>query len=187
MATAVHPKGSPMRTHTLAGRRPRRRILAVSVAAAALTVAGCSSDSSGAAPGPIPTANGDAVSAQATSLGSILVDGRGRTVYEFANDTGSTSTCTGSCASVWLPVSAPATLPASEPGVTGKLGSTTRSDGTRQLTVAGHPVYTFTGDSAAGQTTGQNVVLNGGLWTVVSPAGAPVRTAAASGNSGPSY
>ena len=82
---------------------------------------------------------------------------------------------------------APATLPASEPGVTGKLASTTRSDGTRQLTVAGHPVYTFTGDLAAGQTTGQNVVLNGGLWTVVSPAGAPVRTAANSGNSGPSY
>jgi len=180
-------KGSPMRTHALAGRHPRRRILALSVAAAALTVAGCSSDSSGAAPGPIPTANGDAVSAQATSLGSILVDGRGRTVYEFANDTGSTSTCTGSCASVWLPVAAPATLPASEPGVTGKLGSTTRSDGTRQLTVAGHPVYTFTGDSAPGQTTGQNVVLNGGLWTVASPAGAPVRTAATSGNSGPSY
>ena len=187
MATAVHLKGSPMRTHAPAGRRPRRRILALSVAAAALTVAGCSSESSGAAPGPIPTANGDAVSAQATSLGSILVDGRGRTVYEFANDTGSTSTCTGSCASVWLPVPAPATLPASELGVTGTLASTTRSDGTRQLTVAGHPVYTFTGDSAAGQTTGQNVVLNGGLWTVVSPAGAPVRTAATSGNSGPSY
>jgi predicted lipoprotein with Yx(FWY)xxD motif len=65
---------------------------------------------------------------------------------------------------------APATLPASEPGVTGKLGSTTRSDGARQLTVAGHPVYTFTGDSAPGQTNG-----------------APVRTAATSGNSGPSY
>ena len=162
-----------MRTHALAGRHPRRRILALSVAAAALTVAGCSSDSSGAAPGPIPTANGDAVSAQATSLGSILVDGRGRTVYEFANDTGSTSTCTGSCASVWLPVAAPATLPASEPGVTGKLGSTTRSDGARQLTVAGHPVYTFAGDSAPGQTNGQGKVLDGGLWTVVSPAGTP--------------
>lgn len=187
--TAFHLKGTTMRTHALLGRHPRRRVLALSVAAAALAAAGCSGDSgSGAAPGPVPTANGDAVSAQATSLGSILVDGRGRTVYEFANDTGSTSTCTGSCASVWLAVPAPATLPASEPGVTGKLGTSTRSDGTRQLTVAGHPVYTFTGDSAPGQTKGQNVVLNGGLWTVVSPAGAPVRTSApASGNSGPSY
>jgi predicted lipoprotein with Yx(FWY)xxD motif len=133
------------------------------------------------------TANGDAVSAQATSLGSILVDGRGRTVYEFANDTSSKSTCTDACAAVWLAVAAPATVPASEPGVTGKLGTTTRSDGSRQLTVAGHPVYTFTGDSAAGQTNGQNQVLNGGLWTVVSPAGAPLRTTAGSGNSGPSY
>ncbi|HEY7102971.1 MAG TPA: hypothetical protein VH573_15160 [Mycobacteriales bacterium] len=176
-----------MRTHAPIGRHPRRRVLALSAAAVALAAVGCSSDSSGAAPGPVPTANGDTVSAQATSLGSILVDGRGRTVYEFANDTGSTSTCTGSCASVWLAVPAPATPPASEPGVTGKLGSTTRSDGARQLTVAGHPVYTFTGDSAPGQTNGQNVVLNGGLWTVASPAGAPVRTAATSGNSGPSY
>jgi predicted lipoprotein with Yx(FWY)xxD motif len=178
-----------MFTHALVGRHPRRRVLVLSAAAAALAVAGCSSDSgAGSAPVPTPTANGDAVSAQATSLGSVLVDGRGRTVYEFANDTGSKSTCVDACAAVWLAVPAPATVPASEPGVTGKLGSTTRPDGSRQLTVAGHPVYTFTGDSAPGQTNGQNVVLNGGLWTVVSPAGAPLRTAATtSGNSGPSY
>jgi predicted lipoprotein with Yx(FWY)xxD motif len=178
-----------MLTHALVGRHLRRSVLVLPVAAAVLAAAGCSSDSaSGRAPAPTPTANGDAVSAQATALGSILVDSRGRTVYEFANDTTSKSTCTDACAAVWLPVPAPATPPASEPGVTGKLGSTTRSDGSRQLTVGGHPVYTFTGDSAPGRTNGQNVVLNGGLWTVVSPAGAPLRTAATtSGNSGPSY
>jgi predicted lipoprotein with Yx(FWY)xxD motif len=69
---------------------------------------------------------------------------------------------------------APAALSASLPGVTGKLGVATRSDGGRQLSVAGHPVYTFVGDSAPGQTNGQGVALNGGLWTVVSPAGAPL-------------
>jgi predicted lipoprotein with Yx(FWY)xxD motif len=175
-----------MLMHAPVGRPRRRHVLVLSVAAAALAAAGCSSASGGTA-APTPTANGDAVSAQTTSLGSILVDGRGRTVYEFANDTSSKSTCTDACAAVWLPIAAPATVPASEPGVTGKLGATTRADGSRQLTVAGHPVYTFTGDSAAGQTNGQNQVLNGGLWTVVSPAGAPLRTTAGSGNSGPSY
>jgi predicted lipoprotein with Yx(FWY)xxD motif len=60
------------------------------------------------------------------------------------------------------------------PGVSGALGSTTRSDGTEQLTVGGHPVYTFQGDSAPGQTNGQGITIDGGLWTVVSPAGAPV-------------
>jgi predicted lipoprotein with Yx(FWY)xxD motif len=187
MATTFHLEGTPMVMHAAVGRPRRRHVLVLSVAAAALAAAGCSSDSGGGAAGPTPTANGDAVSAQATSLGSILVDGRGRTVYEFANDTSSKSTCTDACAAVWLPVAAPATVPASEPGVTGKLGTTSRPDGSRQLTVAGHPVYTFTGDSAAGQTNGQNQVLNGGLWTVVSPAGAPLRTTASSGNSGPSY
>jgi predicted lipoprotein with Yx(FWY)xxD motif len=60
-------------------------------------------------------------------------------VYEFANDTSSKSTCLDACAAVWLAV-APATVPASQPGVTGKLGETTRPDGSHQLTVAGHPV-----------------------------------------------
>jgi hypothetical protein len=60
------------------------------------------------------------------------------------------------------------------PGVTGELGATERDDGSAQLTVAHHPVYTFSGDAAPGQTNGQGVTLDGGLWTVVSPAGAPV-------------
>jgi hypothetical protein len=67
---------------------------------------------------------------------------------------------------------APAALSAASlPGVTGKLGVATRSDGGRQLSVAGH---TFVGDSAPSQTNGQGVTLNGGLWTVVSPAAAPL-------------
>ena len=171
-------------------RRMGRHVAAMSIAVGALglTAAACSSSpgTAPAAPG-TPTANGATVSAQPTALGTILVDAKGRTVYDFAADKTSASSCTGACAANWPFVPAPASLPTSLPGVTGKLGTTIRVGGARQLTVAGHPVYTFTGDSAPGQTTGQNVVLNGGLWTVVSPAGAPVRTAATSGNSGPSY
>jgi predicted lipoprotein with Yx(FWY)xxD motif len=180
-------------------RRRRRgggvRLLPAAVAALALAATGCSDsgNSSGAAPlAPVPSATGKAVSAQATSLGTILVDGRGRTVYDFANDKNGASTCTGACAANWLFVPAPAPPPKSLPGVMGELGTTTREDGAHQLTVAGRPVYTFVGDSAAGQTNGQGVVLNGGLWTVVSPAGAPLPNARPSGATsgppaGPSY
>jgi predicted lipoprotein with Yx(FWY)xxD motif len=170
-----------MITHRKRGtiRRKGRHVGVVGVAAAALalTAAGCSNgsgSSSGAAPAaPTPTASSATVSAQPTSLGMIIVDAQGRTVYDFAADKTSASTCTGACAANWPPVPAPATLPASLPGVTGKLGTTTGAGGARQLTIAGHPVYTFAGDSAPGQTNGQGTVAFGGLWTVVSPAGAP--------------
>jgi predicted lipoprotein with Yx(FWY)xxD motif len=168
--------------------------MSIAVAALALTAAGCSSNSgssAGAAPAaPTPTASSATVSAQPTSLGTILVDTRGRTIYDFANDTTSASTCTAACAANWPPVPAPASLPASLPGVTGKLGTTIRAGGARQLTVAGHPVYTFAGDSAPGQTNGQGKVLDGGLWTVVSPAGTPETNPAAAASqtpAGPSY
>jgi predicted lipoprotein with Yx(FWY)xxD motif len=175
-------------------RRGRRQVAAMSlaVAALALAAAGCSSGSGGSAGSvPVPKATGDAVSAQPTSLGTILVDGKGRTVYEFANDRSSASTCTAACAAQWLFVPAPGSLPGSLPGVTGRLGTTTRPEGTHQLTVAGHPVYTFVGDSAPGQTNGQGIILNGGLWTAASAAGAPVTNPSPAGATqtpaGPSY
>jgi predicted lipoprotein with Yx(FWY)xxD motif len=167
------------------------------VAAVALTAAGCSNgsgSSSGSGPAapaaPTPTASGATVSAQPTSLGMIIVDGQGRTVYDFASDKTSASTCTGACAANWPFVPAPASLPASLPGVTGKLGTTIRTGGARQLTIAGHPVYTFAGDSAPGQTNGQGKVLDGGLWTVVAPSGAPEANPAGAPSqspAGPSY
>jgi predicted lipoprotein with Yx(FWY)xxD motif len=157
-------------------RRTGRHVAMMSIAVGALglTAAACSSSpgTAPAAPG-TPTANGATVSAQPTALGTILVDAKGRTVYDFAADKTSASSCTGACAANWPFVPAPASLPTSLPGVTGKLGTTIRSGGARQLTVAGHPVYTFAGDSAPGQTNGQGKVLDGGLWTVVSPAGTP--------------
>jgi predicted lipoprotein with Yx(FWY)xxD motif len=155
-------------------RGPRSVALSLAAAALALSAAGCVSSSGVSGPVPVPAATGDPVSAQRTSLGTVLVDGTGRTVYDFANDKNNASTCIDACAANWPFVPAPVALPASLPGVTGALGSTTRPDGARQLTVAGHPVYTFAGDSAPGQTNGQGQTLNGGLWTVVSPAGAPI-------------
>lgn len=167
--------------------RRRLQVAAISLAAAAaftLTAAGCGSDSGGSAGSvPVPLATGHAASAQVTALGMILVDGKGRTIYEFANDKDSRSTCEAVCAATWPYVPAPASLPTSLPGVAGKIGTTTRDDGTRQLTVAGHPVYTFVGDSTPGQTNGQGLNLNGGVWNVVSPVGAPVTNSSPAGAS----
>lgn len=160
----------------------------LALAAAALTAAcgggGSYGGASAATPSAsAPSATGALLATASTGLGKILVDGAGRTVYDFANDTGTTSTCSGGCAENWHPVVAPDVLPDRLPGVTGSLGSTTRSDGTEQLTIAGHPVYTFQGDRAPGQTNGQGVNLDGGVWTVVSPDGSPVTGDAASSSS----
>jgi predicted lipoprotein with Yx(FWY)xxD motif len=165
-----------------------RNVVVLSLATAGLVLTGaCSSSGGSGSSGPVPPATGKVVSAQSTSLGTILVDGRGRTVYVFANDKANVSNCAGACAADWPPVAAPSPLPASLPGVTGALGTTARSDGSHQLTVAGHPVYTFSGDSAAGQTNGQGITLNGGLWTVVSPSGAPDAHPAGAATPAPGY
>lgn len=169
-----------------------RSVVLLSLLMVGLVLTGACGDSGGSgggsgSAGPVPSATGDAVSAQSTSLGTILVDGQGRTVYVFANDKPNVSNCDGACAADWPPVAAPSPLPASLPGVSGALGTTDRSDGSHQLTVAGHPVYTFSGDSAAGQTNGQGLTLNGGLWTVVSPSGAPDKNPAGAATTAPGY
>ncbi|WP_433279383.1 COG4315 family predicted lipoprotein [Pseudonocardia xinjiangensis] len=135
---------------------------------------------------PLDAPDGALVGPQPSALGTILVDGEGRTLYMFSNDPGNVSVCADSCAQDWPFVPAPSPLPAFLPGVTGSLGRTIRPDGGEQLTVDGHPVYTFAGDTAPGQTNGQGKVVDGGLWSVVSPEGRPVRSpeaAAAPANS----
>jgi predicted lipoprotein with Yx(FWY)xxD motif len=155
-----------------------RASIPVPLVLAALTLtAACTGSYGSTSSAPTPTAadgNAAVVATASTGLGTVLVNDNGRTVYEFAKDTGSTSTCDGGCASIWPPVIAPDTLPTSLPGVSGQVGSTTRRDGTEQLTIAGHPVYAYSGDNAAGDTNGQSLDLNGGVWNVVSPAGTPV-------------
>jgi predicted lipoprotein with Yx(FWY)xxD motif len=175
---------------------PRRWLVPSLVVGTVAVVAACG-NSGGVASAPSSSASSSSSSGAAgsvlgtmdTKIGTVLVNEKQATVYEFANDHGSTSTCTGSCASVWPPVAAPDTLPGSLPGVTGQLGTTTRDDGSKQLTVAGHPVYTFTGDSAPGQTNGNGIVLNGGLWTAVSPSGAPASAGSSTppASSSPTY
>lgn len=99
---------------------------------------------------------------------AVLADARGFTLYWFAPDTSARSVCNGSCAVYWPPVKGPATAGA---GVTGKLGTIRRADGSTQATYNGHPLYTYAGDSAPGQAHGNNLNLNGGLWHEVTVSG----------------
>jgi predicted lipoprotein with Yx(FWY)xxD motif len=92
---------------------------------------------------------------------AVLVDAGGFTLYWFALDSGSKSRCYGTCAAYWPPLIG---APRAGAGVTGRLGSTKRSDGSLQATYDGHPLYTYIGDSSPGQASGNRVNLNGGLW-----------------------
>jgi predicted lipoprotein with Yx(FWY)xxD motif len=92
---------------------------------------------------------------------TVLTNSKGMTLYWFAPDTPTKSACYGSCAAYWPPVYG---VQKAGPGVTGKLGTIKRTDGTIQATYDGRPLYTYIGDSAPGQATGNNINLNGGLW-----------------------
>jgi predicted lipoprotein with Yx(FWY)xxD motif len=99
---------------------------------------------------------------------AVVTDAKGRTLYWFGPDTATTSKCTGGCAQIWPPVPGPATA---GHGVTGKLGTIKRSDGSAQVTYNGHPVYTYTADTAPGQNNGNGINLNGGVWHEVTASG----------------
>lgn len=106
--------------------------------------------------------------------GTYLVDGQGKSLYLFEADKGTTSTCTGGCATVWPPLTVTGT-PQAGPGVTAdKLATTTGSGGKKQVTYAGHPLYYFNGDKAPGDTTGQGINNFGGLWWLVTPSGTAI-------------
>jgi predicted lipoprotein with Yx(FWY)xxD motif len=95
-----------------------------------------------------------------TSIGPVLADSKGFTLYWYSKDTGMTSACTGGCATAWPPVIG---KPAAAMGVrlTGKLGTITRAGGMVQATYKGHPLYTYAGDTAPGQVKGNGL---GGVW-----------------------
>jgi predicted lipoprotein with Yx(FWY)xxD motif len=112
---------------------------------------------------PTPATTSAGTGLKTTVLGgtTVLTNARGFTLYWFAPDTPTTSTCYGSCAAYWPPVTG--TAPAS-PSLPGRIGTITRTGGARQLTYNGHPLYTYIGDTAPGQANGNNLNLNGGLW-----------------------
>jgi predicted lipoprotein with Yx(FWY)xxD motif len=150
----------------------------------ALVVAGCGSSgggSSSSTPAAASSSSGPTVAASSTSLGKIVVDGKGRTLYLFAKDSGKNSTCSGACASNWPPYTA-MSKPATGGGVSASaISLVKRSDGAKQVSLDGHPLYYFAGDQSAGQINGQGVNAFGAKWWAVAPSGTEVMAAAKSG------
>jgi predicted lipoprotein with Yx(FWY)xxD motif len=174
----------------------RSRLAALTIAPlSALAIAACgSTDSSttstggaqASAPSPSASASSGTVDLATTSLGSILVDSQGRTLYLWKADTASKSTCTGACAAAWPPLESTA-KPTARSGVKNSLlGTTKRADGSEQVTYNGHPLYTFRGDTAPGQTNGQGSNAFGALWLALSPTGSQITSPASSSGSTPS-
>jgi predicted lipoprotein with Yx(FWY)xxD motif len=113
------------------------------------------------------------VTVGSSSLGAVLTDQSGRTLYGFTSDTGGTSTCTGDCTRTWPPLASKAPV-ASGPGVdTALLSSTRRADGTSQVVYGKWPLYYFAGDIQPGDVKGQGA---GGTWFAVAPNGQLIKT-----------
>jgi predicted lipoprotein with Yx(FWY)xxD motif len=116
-------------------------------------------------------AAGALVTLRTTALGRILVDGRGHTLYLFEKDRNGVSMCNSACATYWPPLTSHGT-PRAGKGVHQSLLRLARSrNGMRQVTYAGHPLYTFVGDKHAGQTTGQGLDNFGAEWYALAAGG----------------
>jgi predicted lipoprotein with Yx(FWY)xxD motif len=114
------------------------------------------------------------IEVRSTGLGKILVDSQGRTLYLFKKDSHGRSACNGECAKFWPPLRASG-KPTTGSGISAaKLGTIRRSDGTRQVTYNGHPLYTFLQDSKPGETHGEGLTAFGAMWFVLSPAGSQI-------------
>lgn len=168
--------------------RSRLSTALLSLVVFALVVAGCggssSSNSTSTASENSASSGGGTVSAaEISGLGTVLVNSEGLTVYMFAKDQGTTSSCYGACAEGWPPVLAEGKPTAGEGAMSSQLGTTKRKDGTMQVTYAGHPLYTFVEDKAPGEATGNESTAFGGKWSVMDEAGEAVAGTATNGGS----
>ncbi|MEJ2013032.1 MAG: hypothetical protein P8X64_12520 [Anaerolineales bacterium] len=175
-------------------RRNGKEILrGMSIFALAFFMASCASTSAGTANAESTATQAPAASSNASvkvaslSLGDALVTPDGMTLYILTSDPKDQSTCSDSCAAVWPPYTI-AGQPVAGQGIDPSLlGAITRPDGSQQLTYEGHALYTFSGDSAAGNVNGQGIQSYGGTWYVIGPGGQPITRAVSSSGAGGSY
>jgi predicted lipoprotein with Yx(FWY)xxD motif len=155
------------------------------IAAAAVLAAACSSGTNGSASTPASAGTSAPASSPAAAGGSsaatvdvhtgngtsFLTDSSGRALYLWTPDTKTMSTCSGACASAWPPLTVKGAPTAGTGATASDLGTISRSDGTKQVSYAGHPLYYFAGDKAAGQTSGEGSNGFGAPWYLVAPSG----------------
>jgi predicted lipoprotein with Yx(FWY)xxD motif len=182
----IHDSGSDDKAERTIRSRIRLRILLVLpvAAAAAVALAACgSSGTSSAASSPAGSSSSPAAAAalsvKTAQIGDamVLTNSKGFTLYAFSPDTSTTSKCVGTCAQIWPPVLGPVTAA----DVTGTFGTIKRADGTTQATFDGHPLYTYVGDTAPGQTNGNGIK---GLWSEVTTSVGAVSAGGSSSGSG---
>lgn len=172
-------------------RTPTRvaALLAALALVAALAIAGCgggdsSAESRGYGSGGGGDTTGDVTAApnpeegatfvsvaSVDGLGQILVDSAGHTLYDFHKDKGTTSSCFGACAEAWPPLLTEGEPHASNGAQEGLIGTTTRKDGSEQVTYDGRPLYTFTGDKEPGEANGNDIEAFGAEWYALTPSG----------------
>jgi predicted lipoprotein with Yx(FWY)xxD motif len=165
-----------------------RWLVPVGAIAATLVIAACGSSSStgnsgsGSGAGSSPAAaSGGALSTMKVGGATLLTNAKGFTLYWFVPDTSTTSKCNGACAKYWPPVPGPASAGS---GVTGTLGVITRSNGAKQATWNGHPLYTYVGDTSPGMAKGNGLNLSGGVWHEIALSGKGGAAPASSPSSG---
>jgi predicted lipoprotein with Yx(FWY)xxD motif len=157
---------------------PRQLAFVGGAALLALLAAGCgsstSSDATGEAPSTTPVPSRESLSVAVTSLGRVVVDSGGFTVYMLTADSSGRSTCSSVCLSSWPPVAGPSSGASSSPDITAKVGEAATTTGNTMLTVGGWPVYRYVQDTAPGDVTGEGITSFGGTWYAIGPNGQPV-------------
>jgi len=171
-----------------------RWLVPVGAIAATLVIAACGSSSSagnsgsgsGSGSSPAAASSGGALTAAKVGGSTLLANAKGFTLYWFVPDTTTASKCYGSCAKYWPPVAGPASAGS---GVNGTLGTITRTNGTKQATWDGHPLYTYIGDTSPGMNKGNGLNISGGVWheIVLSGKAAGSGTTSSSGGGGYGY
>ena len=124
-------------------------------------------------------APGGVLGVRTTSLGPVLVDAKGLTVYLLTADTPGHSSCSTACLQYWPLVPAAGTSVPTVKGISAPLAEAKASNGAAMVTAGGWPLYTFVKDKAPGDVSGQGVKTFGGTWYAVSPSGMAVTTKAA--------
>jgi predicted lipoprotein with Yx(FWY)xxD motif len=139
----------------------------------------------GATAGSSSSASGAAmvITTKTGSAGTYLTDGTGRSVYLWVKDPSGKSVCDGACSGAWPPVTTTGSVTASSGAVASDLGTFTRSDGSKQVTYKGHPLYYYAGDSSAGTTAGQGNTGFGAAWWLVAPSGSSITKSASTTSS----
>jgi predicted lipoprotein with Yx(FWY)xxD motif len=155
----------------------KKVLIGVAPVATVLAVAACGGGYSSHSTAPTNrTGDTAAVTLGHANLGSYLTDARGRALYLFEADKGTTSSCYSACASLWPPLTSAGGLTPGAGVTQALLGKTRRTDGAAEVTYRGHPLYYYAGDTGPGSITGQGLNQFGAKWYLVAPNGNKIGT-----------